>query len=147
MCGRYALGLTRSDVQQLDGYNLDIGEWVDEDVFFPRYVVLVTSMRCAARSSRTASKVLWALTHSNGSPHRYNIAPRSFAPVIRREQHRDTNIMHTMKFGLVPAWFKQEDGKLATFNARAENLVETGGLWESMKKQKRCIVVAQGSVI
>jgi len=54
--------------------------------------------------------------------------------------------MHTMKFGLVPAWFKREDNKLSTFNARAENLVETGGLWESMKKQKRCIVVAQGSV-
>jgi len=55
--------------------------------------------------------------------------------------------MHTMKFGLVPAWFKHEDNKLSTFNARAENLVETGGLWESMKKQKRCIVVAQGSVV
>ena len=54
--------------------------------------------------------------------------------------------MHTMKFGLVPAWFKHEDNKLSTFNARAENLVETGGLWESMKKKKRCIVVAQGFV-
>lgn len=110
MCGRYALGLTRDDVQQLDGYNLDIGEWVDESTFVPRY----------------------------------NIAPRSFAPVIRREKERDTYTMHTMKFGLVPAWFKHEDSKLSTFNARAEGLVETGGLWESMKKQKRCIVVAQG---
>jgi len=42
MCGRYALGLARSDVQQLDGYNLDIGEWVDEDAFLPRYVVAAT---------------------------------------------------------------------------------------------------------
>ena len=41
MCGRYALALTRSDVQQLDGYNLDIGEWVDEDTFYPRCVVLI----------------------------------------------------------------------------------------------------------
>jgi hypothetical protein len=41
MCGRYALALTQSDVQQLDGYNLDIGEWIDEDTFFPRCVVLV----------------------------------------------------------------------------------------------------------
>lgn len=78
---------------------------------------------------------------------RYNIAPRSFAPVIRREQDSDTYTMHTMKFGLVPAWFKHEDSKLSTFNARAEGLVETGGLWESMKKQKRCIVVAQGFAI
>lgn len=110
MCGRYALALTRDEVQQLDGYNFDIGEWVDEDAFYPRY----------------------------------NIAPRSFAPVMRREKDRDTYTMHTMKFGLVPAWFKHEDNKLSTFNTRAEGLVETGGLWESMKKQKRCIVVAQG---
>lgn len=41
MCGRYALGLMRGDVQQLDGYNLDIGEWVDEDAFVPRCVVLM----------------------------------------------------------------------------------------------------------
>ena len=41
MCGRYALALTQSDVQQLDGYNLDIGEWIDEDSFFPRCVALI----------------------------------------------------------------------------------------------------------
>lgn len=41
MCGRYALALTRDDVQQLDGYNLEIGEWVDEDAFFPRCVALI----------------------------------------------------------------------------------------------------------
>jgi hypothetical protein len=41
MCGRYALALTQDDVQQLDGYNLDIGEWVDEGAFFPRCVALI----------------------------------------------------------------------------------------------------------
>ena len=99
------------------------------------------------RRGRRAKRCSQALTHSNGSPPRYNIAPRSFAPVIRREQNKDTNTMHTMKFGLVPAWFRQEDSKLSTFNARAEGLVETGGLWESMKKQKRCIIVAQGFAV
>ena len=57
MCGRYALGLARGGVQQLDGYNLEIGEWVDEEAFIPRYVPY---WRCAARSSRTASKALFA---------------------------------------------------------------------------------------
>ena len=80
-------------------------------------------------------------------PRRYNIAPRTFAPVIRKERDRGTYTMHTMKFGLVPSWFKHEDNKLSTFNARAEGLLETGGLWDSMKKQKRCIVAAQGFVV
>lgn len=112
MCGRYALGLARNDIQQLDGYNLDIGEWVDEDAFVPRY----------------------------------NIAPRTFAPVIRRthDDNNDALTLHSMKFGLVPHWSKHEDPKLKTFNARSENLVEGGGMWESMKRTKRCIVVAQG---
>jgi hypothetical protein len=35
MCGRYALGLQHDEIQ-LDEYNIDIGEWIDQDVFHPR---------------------------------------------------------------------------------------------------------------
>ncbi|KAI9459908.1 DUF159-domain-containing protein [Lactarius psammicola] len=59
---------------------------------------------------------------------RYNIAPRTRAPVIRRAQPGD----------------KAEPPTLNTINARAENLEEGGGMWGSMKGRKRCVVVAQG---
>ncbi|KAF9561591.1 DUF159-domain-containing protein [Agrocybe pediades] len=78
---------------------------------------------------------------------RYNIAPRTQAPVVR---HRDADandsllIVQTMKWGLVPHWSKFEDKTLNTTNARSENLVEGGGMWGSLKGRKRCAIPCQG---
>jgi putative SOS response-associated peptidase YedK len=87
---------------------------------------------------------------------RYNIAPRSQAPVIRRRGGDDPGpsgsrasdgvILHTMKWGLVPHWSKVEDKSLSTTNARSENLVEGGGMWASIKGKKRCAVPCLGYV-
>jgi len=76
---------------------------------------------------------------------RYNIAPRSNAPVIRRrDPERNDLVIHTMKWGVIPQWNKQDDGKLNTINARAENLKESGGMWAGMKTKQRCVVVCDG---
>ncbi|KAF8262601.1 hypothetical protein EI94DRAFT_672108 [Lactarius quietus] len=77
---------------------------------------------------------------------RYNIAPRTHAPVIRRAQPGEPAlVMHSMRWGLVPHWSKAEPPALNTINARAENLEESsGGMWGSLKGRKRCVVVAQG---
>ncbi|KAK0216080.1 hypothetical protein IW262DRAFT_193302 [Armillaria fumosa] len=115
MCGRFALHLPTA-----------AAEWIDEDNFVPRY----------------------------------NIAPRTQAPVLRRSEgsnddsdsqpstsklsNQDTLVLQTMKWGLVPHWSKFEDTKLNTTNARAENLVDGGGMWQSLKGRKRCAVVCEG---
>ncbi|KAH9990829.1 hypothetical protein BJV77DRAFT_1060873 [Russula vinacea] len=76
---------------------------------------------------------------------RYNVAPRTHAPVIRRAQPEEPAlVMHSMRWGLVPHWSKAEPPTLNTINARAENLEEGGGMWASVKGRKRCAVVAQG---
>ena len=78
---------------------------------------------------------------------RYNVAPRTHAPVIRRAQPGEPAlVMHSMRWGLVPHWSKAEPPTLNTINARAENLEEGGGMWGSIKGRKRCVVVAQGYV-
>ncbi|KAF9477472.1 DUF159-domain-containing protein [Pholiota conissans] len=117
MCGRFSLRLALNEIEELFGYDLDVEQWEEEEVeFVPRY----------------------------------NIAPRSQAPVIR---HRDPGssmgsgnpiIIQTMKWGLVPHWSKFEDKSLNTINARAENLIEGGGMWDSIKGKKRCAVPCQG---
>lgn len=76
---------------------------------------------------------------------RYNIAPRSQAPVIRRNSASNL-VMQTMKWGLVPHWSKFEDKSLNTTNARSENLVKGGGMWASIKGTKRCAIPCQGYV-
>ncbi|TEB30459.1 DUF159-domain-containing protein [Coprinellus micaceus] len=90
---------------------------------------------------------------------RYNIAPRTQAPVVRRRDPGPSGsgsgsaqdnqgdaplVMQTMKWGLVPHWSKVEDNTLNTINARAENLAEGGGMWGSIKGKKRCAVPCQG---
>ncbi|KAJ7781783.1 hypothetical protein DFH07DRAFT_791530 [Mycena maculata] len=76
---------------------------------------------------------------------RYNIAPHSQAPVIRRRDPKDPqSIISTMTWGLVPHYSKFEDKTLNTTNARSENLVEGGGMWASIKGPNRCAVVCQG---
>ncbi|KII90168.1 hypothetical protein PLICRDRAFT_108074 [Plicaturopsis crispa FD-325 SS-3] len=116
MCGRYALGLSHDEIQNLSGYTIHIRDWVNRDRFRPRY----------------------------------NVAPRSHAPVIRRRNPRNEGddsaelILDTLKWGLVPHWSKHEDKSMNTINARSENLIDGGGMWGSIKGRRRCAVVCQG---
>jgi len=53
----------------------------------------------------------------------------------------------TSTAGLVPFWSQRspDDGtKRKTINCRDDSLFEDGGMWTTIKRQKRCIVVAQG---
>jgi putative SOS response-associated peptidase YedK len=49
--------------------------------------------------------------------------------------------------GLVPFWTKRNPdygSKMKTINCRDDSLFEDRGMWTTMKKKKRCIIVAQG---
>lgn len=49
--------------------------------------------------------------------------------------------------GLVPFWTKRSPdygSMMKTINCRDDSLYDDRGMWTSMKKKKRCIVVAQG---
>ena len=49
--------------------------------------------------------------------------------------------------GLVPFWTQRNPDyatKLKTINCRDDSLIEDRGMWTTMKKKKRCIIVAQG---
>ncbi|KAJ3796476.1 hypothetical protein GGU11DRAFT_140337 [Lentinula aff. detonsa] len=128
MCGRFSLRMEPQDIRQnLEDYNLHANEWIHQDQFVPRY----------------------------------NVAPRTHAPVIRRldlgnsirsgaepsEGSSSTQLsMQTiqMKWGLVPHWSKYEDKTLNTINARSENISSGGGMWNSLRGRKRCVVICQG---
>ncbi|KZP09616.1 DUF159-domain-containing protein, partial [Athelia psychrophila] len=115
MCGRYSLGLARRQIRAMPGHDLEIDQWIEEESFAPRH----------------------------------NIAPRSQAPIIMRqagpsESAADSLVLRTAKWGLVPHWSKHEDKSLNTINARSENLLESGGMWQSIKGKKRCVVICEG---
>lgn len=54
-------------------------------------------------------------------------------------------ILQPMKWGILPSWSKQNDApSRGVINCRDDSLRATGGMWQSIKARKRCIVVAQG---
>ncbi|ORY65547.1 uncharacterized protein BCR38DRAFT_392022 [Pseudomassariella vexata] len=55
--------------------------------------------------------------------------------------------LQSMKWGLIPFWTKRNPdygSMMKTINCRDDSLAQGGGMWNTMKQRKRCIVVAQG---
>ncbi|KAI5247333.1 DUF159 domain protein [Aureobasidium subglaciale] len=55
--------------------------------------------------------------------------------------------LQSMKWGLIPFWTKRSPGygdMMRTINCRDDSLLSPGGLWNTMKQRKRCIVVCEG---
>jgi putative SOS response-associated peptidase YedK len=55
--------------------------------------------------------------------------------------------LQSMKWGLIPFWTKRNPdygSMMKTINCRDDSLAQNGGMWNTMKARKRCIVVAQG---
>lgn len=70
-----------------------------------------------------------------------------------QEDHDDDNGKKTgyklksMRWGLIPFWTKRNPdygSLMRTINCRDDSLIEDRGMWTSMKRKKRCIVVCQG---
>ena len=66
----------------------------------------------------------------------------------RLEDPKETRYkLQSMKWGLIPFWTKRNPDYgtvMRTINARDDSLASKGGMWNTMKQRKRCIVVAQG---
>lgn len=55
--------------------------------------------------------------------------------------------LQSMKWGLVPFWTKRNPdytSTMKTINCRDDSLAASGGMWNTMKQNKRCIILAQG---
>lgn len=63
------------------------------------------------------------------------------------EQHQARYKLQSMKWGLIPFWTKRNPDYgtlMKTINCRDDSLIDDKGMWTSMKRKKRCIVVVQG---
>jgi putative SOS response-associated peptidase YedK len=55
--------------------------------------------------------------------------------------------IQSMKWGLIPFWTKRQPdygSMMRTINCRDDSLIEDRGMWTTMKRRKRCIVICQG---
>lgn len=68
-------------------------------------------------------------------------------PGSREKDARIQYKLQGMKWGLVPFWTKRQPdygSLMRTINCRDDSLIEDRGMWTSMKRKKRCVVVCQG---
>jgi putative SOS response-associated peptidase YedK len=70
----------------------------------------------------------------------YNIAPKTFQPVVRIGSSGEREIA-LMQWSLIPFWSKEPKTMYSTFNATAEKLL-TSSLWREPFRRRRCLVPA-----
>ena len=71
---------------------------------------------------------------------RYNIAPTQMVPVISNEQPKHLSLY---RWGLIPAWSKDEKVGSKLINARADGVADKPSFRSAFKK-RRCLVPATG---
>ncbi|KAL5399421.1 hypothetical protein PMIN06_001414 [Paraphaeosphaeria minitans] len=147
MCGRYALALRPSEVrQQLEQSQMPVDSAPDDDDddvrqsynFAPGYHGLVYR----ADGPDPGTSII-------DNQHDIGQGKQDDSTSIPAAGHVDGTRykLQAMKWGLVPCWTKRNPdygSMLKTINCRDDSLYEHRGMWTSMKKKKRCIVVAQG---
>ncbi|KAH0288599.1 DUF159-domain-containing protein [Aureobasidium namibiae CBS 147.97] len=139
MCGRYALSLRPSAVRRrLQDENMPVDDPADLDDddsrqtynFAPGNHGLV--YRADVPDSGAASQ-----------PQDKDKA----ATVDGAATHETRYKLQAMKWGLIPFWTKRSPDyatMMRTINCRDDSLATSGGLWNTMKQRKRCIVVCEG---
>lgn len=74
---------------------------------------------------------------------RYNIAPTTLAPVVRRSKSRDDRVVELARWGLVPYWASDPAVGTRMFNARIET-VATSRAYKRPFATRRALVPADG---
>ncbi|XP_066527460.1 abasic site processing protein HMCES [Hoplias malabaricus] len=83
----------------------------------------------------------------------YNKSPQSSSPVLLSNRHFkkeapvDECVLATMRWGLIPAWFRESDPskmQYSTSNCRSESLLEKKSYKDPLLKGQRCVILADG---
>lgn len=73
---------------------------------------------------------------------RYNVAPTTMVPVVTSANGERT--LERMRWGLIPAWARDEKNLYSTFNARADTVETKPAFRDAWKAGRRCLVVTDG---
>lgn len=95
------------------------------------------------RSAADLSAFFEAYDDTSGLDADYNVAPTDPVPVVRMSQRRDTRVLDTARWGLVPPWAKDLRGGARMINARSETVATSRAFAPSFAR-RRCLVPADG---
>ncbi|KAE8385523.1 DUF159 domain protein [Aspergillus alliaceus] len=144
MCGRYALGVRMAFIRRrLQEQGLQVDEAPPDDDVRETYNFAPGNYGAVYRAD------IYRIEE-----HEKNDTESHRAPIQDRAEETDQENrpqlkykIQSMKWGLVPFWTKRKPdygSLMRTINCRDDSLVDDRGMWTSMKRKKRCIVVCQG---
>ncbi|KAL1956617.1 hypothetical protein VTO42DRAFT_6964 [Malbranchea cinnamomea] len=158
MCGRYALGVRASFIRyQLQQLGQRVDDAPDDDEVRETYNFAPGNYGAVYRADtpewnydtrqeeETAPEVLQQDSTATDETEEKHGTSTSTDTQPSPDQTR--YILQAMKWGLIPFWTKRNPdygSLMRTINCRDDSLVENRGMWTSMKKRKRCVVVCQG---
>ncbi|KAF3491787.1 DUF159 domain-containing protein [Arthroderma uncinatum] len=145
MCGRYAMGIRLAFIRhQLQERGQQIDEVADDDEVRETYNF----------APGNYGAVLRADTPDHGGVGSGAIDGEAVeeqeedAEQAEKEGNQGTKYkIQAMKWGLIPFWTKRSPNYgslMKTINCRDDSLMEDRGMWTSMKRKKRCVVICQG---
>ena len=74
---------------------------------------------------------------------RYNIAPGSFIPAVRKNSRTAKSERADLHWGLVPSWAQSDESATQLVNARAETLATKPSFRDALRS-RRCVIPASG---
>lgn len=151
MCGRYALFQRPSEVRQhLSDNGMQVDSWPDDDDPSLRHTYNFAPGNHGLVYRANAPDTGAGPPHDAVTSKNSDATAKDNDASTNTPPNDDTQIKYKlqgMKWGLIPFWTKRapEYGSmLKTINCRDDSLANTGGMWNTMKQRKRCIVVCAG---
>ncbi|KAL4911480.1 hypothetical protein BDW74DRAFT_8636 [Aspergillus multicolor] len=143
MCGRYALGVRMIFIRRrLQEQGMPVDEASEDDEIRETYNFAPGNIGAIYRAD---------IPHHNHDTERSTdqeqTDPVEPASIESEASVPVTYKLQGMKWGLVPFWTKRQPdygSLMKTINCREDSLIEDRGMWTSMKRKKRCVVVCQG---
>ena len=98
--------------------------------------------RFALKAPKSELIDLFELASCDDYPVRYNIAPGTDIPVIRRSPEGQ-RVLHLLRWGLIPHWAKDPAIGARLVNARSESVADKPAFRDAFRR-RRCLVPADG---
>ncbi|KAI4889450.1 hypothetical protein NFI96_016645, partial [Prochilodus magdalenae] len=153
MCGRTACTLAADELQRASCYRNRNGrrrrpQWKDGDAdkYRPSYNKSPQSSSPVLLSSRHFNKARTILRNPSLQV-AYCIFHSRQSSSVGQEAPVDECVLATMRWGLVPAWFRESDPSkmhYSTSNCRSESLLQKKSYKDPLLKGQRCVILADG---
>ncbi|OJD19664.1 hypothetical protein AJ78_00396 [Emergomyces pasteurianus Ep9510] len=147
MCGRYAMGIRLAFIRhQLQQHGQPVDEAADDDDVRQTYNFAPGSYGAVYRADTSDHGGVGSQDDDTANNERLDDQEAQGEPAQIPER-RTHYKLQSMKWGLIPFWTKRSPdygSMLKTINCRDDSLIEDRGMWTSMKRKKRCVVICQG---